>query len=130
MTPAGTTSTRTRPDRPWTSSSRATSTAGEPGLYDPIRDALLTHGDYYMHLADLASYAATQSRVSDLYADRRGLGPQGHPQRRPLREVLERPDDRGIRRVDLGGGPRPRSPSRPSGYPGRAEVEADLAVKQ
>ena len=26
------------------------------------------------------------------------LGPQGHPQRRPLREVLERPDDRGVRR--------------------------------
>ena len=30
----------------------------EPGIFDPIRDALLTHGDYYMHLADLASYAA------------------------------------------------------------------------
>ena len=27
-----------------------------------------------MHLADLASYAATQSRVSDLYADRDGWG--------------------------------------------------------
>ena len=46
----------------------------EPGLYDPIRDALLTQGDYYMHLADLASYTATQSRVSDLYVDRRGWG--------------------------------------------------------
>ena len=67
---------------------------GEPGLYDPIRDALLTHGDYYMHLADLASYAATQSRVSDLYADRDEWGRKADPQRRPLREVLERPDDR------------------------------------
>ena len=46
----------------------------DPGLYDPIRDALLTQGDYYMHLADLASYTATQSRVSDLYVDRRGWG--------------------------------------------------------
>ena len=45
---------------------------GEPGIFEPIREALLTHGDYYMHLADLASYAATQSRVSDLYADRDG----------------------------------------------------------
>jgi starch phosphorylase len=42
---------------------------GEPGLFDPIRDVLLTHGDHYMHLADLASYVAAQSRVSNLYAD-------------------------------------------------------------
>jgi starch phosphorylase len=44
---------------------------GAPSLLDPIRDTLLTRGDYYMHLADLASYVAAQSRVSDLYADRR-----------------------------------------------------------
>jgi starch phosphorylase len=42
----------------------------EPRLYEPIRDALLRRGDYYMHLADLASYVATQSRVSGLYVDR------------------------------------------------------------
>src|SRR6266850_2523462 len=29
---------------------------GEPGVFAPLRDALLTHGDYYMHLADLKSY--------------------------------------------------------------------------
>ncbi|MBV8315672.1 MAG: glycogen/starch/alpha-glucan phosphorylase, partial [Planctomycetaceae bacterium] len=40
---------------------------GQPGLFQPIRDALLTHGDYYMHLADLASYVATQERVGALY---------------------------------------------------------------
>ena len=28
----------------------------EPGIFAPLRDALLTHGDYYMHLADLKSY--------------------------------------------------------------------------
>src|SRR4051812_12115948 len=28
----------------------------EPGVFEPLRDALLTHGDHYMHLADLASY--------------------------------------------------------------------------
>ena len=38
---------------------------GEPGLFEPIREPCSTNGDYYMHLADLASYAATQSRVSD-----------------------------------------------------------------
>jgi starch phosphorylase len=47
---------------------------GESGLYDPIRDALLTHGDYYMHLADLGSYVSAQSRVSDLYADHQQWG--------------------------------------------------------
>ena len=42
----------------------------EPALYAPIRDTLLAHGDYYMHLADLASYTQTQSLVSSLYSDR------------------------------------------------------------
>jgi Tol biopolymer transport system component len=28
----------------------------EPGIFDPLRDTLLTHGDFYMHLADLNSY--------------------------------------------------------------------------
>jgi starch phosphorylase len=46
----------------------------EPRLFEPIRDVLLTRGDYYMHLADLTSYAATQSRVSALYADRAAWG--------------------------------------------------------
>jgi starch phosphorylase len=41
----------------------------EPGVFGPIRDTLLTHGDYYMHLADLGAYAATQARVGTLYAD-------------------------------------------------------------
>src|SRR3954447_3755670 len=47
---------------------------GEPGRYGTIREVLLDRGDYYMHLADLASYAATQSRVSELYEDRQGWG--------------------------------------------------------
>src|SRR3981081_4742587 len=29
---------------------------GEPGIFTPLFDTLLTHGDYYMHLADLKSY--------------------------------------------------------------------------
>ena len=33
----------------------------------------------------------------------RGVGPQGDPQRRPLREVLQRPDDRRVRRDRSGG---------------------------
>jgi starch phosphorylase len=41
----------------------------EPGIFGPIRDALLTRGDYYMHLADLRAYVETQGRVAALYAD-------------------------------------------------------------
>jgi starch phosphorylase len=41
----------------------------EPGVFGPIRDTLLTAGDYFMHLADLTSYAEAQQRVGKLYAD-------------------------------------------------------------
>ncbi|HEX9205433.1 MAG TPA: glycogen/starch/alpha-glucan phosphorylase, partial [Candidatus Deferrimicrobiaceae bacterium] len=40
----------------------------EPGVFSPLRDALLTH-DHYMHLADLASYLGADRRLLDLYAD-------------------------------------------------------------
>ena len=41
----------------------------EPGIFAPLRDTLLTHGDYYMHLADLTSYGQAQERLGELYAD-------------------------------------------------------------
>ena len=41
----------------------------EPGIFEPLRDTLLTHGDYYMHLADLTSYVEAQERLGKLYAD-------------------------------------------------------------
>jgi starch phosphorylase len=41
----------------------------EPGVSAPLRDTLLTHGDHYMHLADLSSYCQAQDRVSALYSD-------------------------------------------------------------
>ena len=41
----------------------------EPGIFAPLRDALLTHGDYYMHLADLKSYLEADQKLCDLYAD-------------------------------------------------------------
>jgi starch phosphorylase len=41
----------------------------EPGLFNPLREVLLTHGDYYMHLADLKSYSEAQERLGRLYAD-------------------------------------------------------------
>jgi glycogen phosphorylase len=42
----------------------------EPGIYAPLRDTLLTHGDYYMHLADLGSYLDADARLCRLYEDR------------------------------------------------------------
>src|SRR5947209_7444653 len=41
----------------------------EPGVFAPLRDVLLTHGDYYMHLADLRSFDEAHQRVDELYAD-------------------------------------------------------------
>ncbi|MBN2509470.1 MAG: glycogen/starch/alpha-glucan phosphorylase [Spirochaetales bacterium] len=41
----------------------------EPGLFEPIRDALFLRGDHYMHLADLITYADAQKKIAALYAD-------------------------------------------------------------
>ena len=41
----------------------------EPGVFTPLRNALLTHGDYFMHLADLKSYLEADQRLRDLYAE-------------------------------------------------------------
>ncbi len=44
----------------------------EPGIFAPIHDALLAHGDHYMHLADLRSYLDADQRLCELYADADG----------------------------------------------------------
>ena len=41
----------------------------ELGIFEPLRDMLLTHGDYYMHLADLRPYLAADGKLVDLYAN-------------------------------------------------------------
>jgi glycogen phosphorylase len=41
----------------------------EPGIFAPIHETLLEHGDFYMHLADLTSYVKTQTAAGALYAD-------------------------------------------------------------
>jgi starch phosphorylase len=41
----------------------------EPGVFAPLREALLTHGDHFMHLADLKSYLEADRRLTDLYVD-------------------------------------------------------------
>ena len=42
----------------------------EPGIFAPIYDALLAHGDHYMHLADLKSYLEADHNLCELYTDR------------------------------------------------------------
>jgi len=41
----------------------------EPGVFEPLRETLLTSGDHYMHLADLTSYCQAHERLGALYAD-------------------------------------------------------------
>jgi starch phosphorylase len=42
---------------------------GEPEIFEPLRERLITHGDYFMNLADLVPYAQAQERVDALYRD-------------------------------------------------------------
>jgi glycogen phosphorylase len=44
----------------------------ESGVFESLRDTLLTRGDYYMHLADLTSYLKADQQLVDLYADADG----------------------------------------------------------
>jgi starch phosphorylase len=44
----------------------------ERGVFTPLRDTLLTQGDYYMHLADLKSYLEANQKLGELYADADG----------------------------------------------------------
>jgi glycogen phosphorylase len=60
-------------------SSLTFSAPDERGVFAPLRDVLLTHGDYYMHLADLTSYCQAQEGVGSLYTE---------PQAWALRAIL------------------------------------------
>jgi starch phosphorylase len=41
----------------------------EPGIFEPIRRALLDEGDHYLHLADFSSYLAAQEKASKTFQD-------------------------------------------------------------
>ena len=69
----------------------------EPGVFAPLRDTLLTHGDYYMHLADLKSYLDADQRLVEFYADPDCLGAQGDLERGRLGQVFQRPHHRRVR---------------------------------
>jgi starch phosphorylase len=42
----------------------------EPGIFEALRDELLTGGDHYMHLADLHPYLEADERILKLYGNR------------------------------------------------------------
>jgi starch phosphorylase len=42
----------------------------EPGIFNSLRDVLITAGDHYMHLADLRSYLDADARLTELYGDK------------------------------------------------------------
>ena len=42
----------------------------EPGIFEPLRGALLTHGDRFMHLADLTSYLQADGSSATSIASR------------------------------------------------------------
>jgi glycogen phosphorylase len=44
----------------------------EPGVFETLRETLLTGGDHYMHLADLGAYLEADRRLLELYADPEG----------------------------------------------------------
>jgi starch phosphorylase len=44
----------------------------EPGVFNSLRETLLTRGDYYMHLADLSPYLEADRKLVELYQDPEG----------------------------------------------------------
>jgi starch phosphorylase len=44
----------------------------EPGIFEPLRHTLLTRGDHYMHLADLAAHLRGDRKLCELYEDSAG----------------------------------------------------------
>ena len=73
----------------------------EPGIFAPLRDALLTHGDYYMHLADLKSYLEADRTIVRALRRLRGLGAEGDFECRRIGKILQRPNDCRICEGDL-----------------------------
>ena len=87
----------------------------EPGIFEPLRDALLTHGRL-LHAPRRPALLSSGRRASDGTLSRAGqLGREVHPQCRKLGEILKRPHDLGIRlanlaRAALSGGIERRAP--------------------
>ena len=73
----------------------------EHGIFSPIVDTLLAHGDHYLHLADLKSYLEADQKPGGSVWRTQGLGEQGDLERGQFREVFQRPDHLAVRSANL-----------------------------
>ena len=74
----------------------------EPDLFAWIYQTVLDENDEYFHLADLPAYLEAQEKAGAAFNDRSGLDAHGDPERRPDREIFQRPHRRGVRPRHLG----------------------------
>ena len=70
----------------WSPSARGRSTAGS-GVFTPILDTLVEHGDHYMHLADLTHYVPAQELANALYRQPVGVRQKAILQHSVLRPI-------------------------------------------
>ena len=75
----------------------------EPGIFGPIYDTLLTHGDHYMHLADLKSYLEADQHLDKVYGNADEWTRRAILNVSASGKVLQRSHHRGIRDPNLGG---------------------------
>ena len=73
----------------------------EPGIFEPLRGALLTHGDQYMHLADLTSYLRADAALVELHRKPDEWARKVILNIAASGQILERPHDPRIRERNL-----------------------------
>jgi glucan phosphorylase len=61
----------------------------EPGVFEPLRETLLTSGDRYMHLADLTSYCPGAGTARRALRRSRCMGAQSNSERSQLGESFQ-----------------------------------------
>ncbi len=69
----------------------------EPGVFEPLRDMLLTHGDFYMHLADLKSYLEADRHLRSVCTNRDAWARKCILNVASFRKLFQRPDDLRVR---------------------------------
>ena len=74
----------------------------EPGIFEPLRGALLTHGDAYHAPGRPDVLPRRRRRALRTLSQAGRMGAEEHSQHRRLGQILQRPHDPAIRRRDLG----------------------------
>jgi len=74
----------------------------EPGIFSPILDTLLAHGDYYLHLADLKFLPRGRSTFGHPVRRTQIVGQQGDFERSRFGQIFQRPHYCPVRNRNLG----------------------------